>query len=321
MANFHSLRSRHDDANCTVSYPEWDQYNQLAEQLAASQPTARMPSLAHLNFRDYECVYEPSHDTYLLLDALLFDVQQRQHERYRMMKDNSCKELIVCLELGCGTGVPSVFCRTLWYELCSSGGGSSDSGKSNSSSSNNDKNCCGRTTTTTTTTTSTNVQIPFLSIVTDVNPRALRVTRQTFAQAAQNAKNPALAYHQAIQCDLASVLLPQLQHSVSLLLWNPPYVPTPDEDVGCTNNIEAAWAGGALGRRVIDRGLPQLAALLDKIDGVAYLVTVDENRPYEIAHECNKLGLCMRPLFRRRSYNEYLTVQKITWIKDNNNQS
>ena len=48
-----------------------------------------------------------------------------------------------------------------------------------------------------------------------------------------------------------------LNGSVDILLFNPPYVPTESDEV-CGTGIEASWAGGVDGREVIDRFIPLL---------------------------------------------------------------
>ena len=115
---------------------------------------------------------------------------------------------------------------------------------------------------------------------------------------------------ETIQDDLASSLVLEFSRKMDVIIFNPPYVPTPDDEVS-GNGIEASWAGGERGRRVIDRAIPQIAELLSP-HGVCYMITVDDNEPEELSAVFDKLGMLMRPLVRRRAHNEYLSVQKIT---------
>ena len=64
---------------------------------------------------------------------------------------------------------------------------------------------------------------------------------------------------------------------LSAQVFNPPYVPTPDDE-GAAGGIAAAWAGGDRGRRVIDRVLPLVPHLLST-EGQMFMVTVAENDP------------------------------------------
>ena len=268
MAEFHPLRSLNDPFTSL----KWKEFNNDAEELARNQPSAPLPSLDHLCYKDFDEVYEPAEDTYLLLDALRYELFDAKIFVGR-------REPAIALEIGCGTGVPSVFLRNHWAT----------------------DECMDRP--------------PLLSFVTDINPRALEVAKETAKTAP--CKYLQISSIEAVRCDLASAFLPRLQQSVTVLLFNPPYVPTPDDEVGSTG-IEAAWAGGEDGRRVIDRSFGQIAKLLEKPDGVAYLVAVDDNKPQEMAQRFHALGLDMRPLFRRRAHNEFLTIQKVTWTENEN---
>ena len=71
-----------------------------ALQLAKSAPTYPLPSVSHLTYKDYAHVYEPSDDTFLLIDAIYHDVPPSLSASSREDGD-----MVVTVELGCGSGV------------------------------------------------------------------------------------------------------------------------------------------------------------------------------------------------------------------------
>ncbi|KAM8904395.1 methyltransferase N6AMT1 [Spinachia spinachia] len=137
-----------------------------------------------------------------------------------------------------------------------------------------------------------------LFLCTDVNPAAARCTAKT---AARNR-----APLQPVITSLVGGLLPRLSGTVDVLLFNPPYVVTPSEEVGSTG-IEAAWAGGKRGREVTDRFLPAVPQLLSS-KGLFYLVTIAENKPDEIIGLLGDFGLTGETRMSTRAGNERLSV-------------
>lgn len=137
-------------------------------------------------------------------------------------------------------------------------------------------------------------------LCTDVNPTAALCTMET-AQANTVHIDPIIT-------DLVSGLLPRLQGQIDLLLFNPPYVVTPSEEVG-SKGLEAAWAGGRNGREVIDRFLPVVPKLLSS-KGLLYLLVLKENNPDNILEKMRSYGLQGCKVLSRQAGREHLTVLK-----------
>ncbi|NWI93834.1 HEMK2 methyltransferase, partial [Pitta sordida] len=139
-----------------------------------------------------------------------------------------------------------------------------------------------------------------LYLCTDINPMAAYCTQET---ALLNN-----VHLQPVITDLVKGLSPRLHEKVDLLLFNPPYVVTPSEEVK-SHGIEASWAGGKRGREVMDRVFPLVPDLLSP-GGLFYLVTIKENDPDEILETMKKSGLEGTRVLSRQAGQEQLTILK-----------
>ncbi|KAG5353456.1 hypothetical protein C0989_006613 [Termitomyces sp. Mn162] len=127
------------------------------------------PDLSHLSAKDYDHVYEPAEDTFLLLDALEEDEKE--------LKDLHPS---ISLEIGPGSGCVSAFIGKILGP----------------------------------------------SVTLDV-----------------------------INASFASPLTLRLKHAVDIILFNPPYVPTIQEEMSDAQDkcsISGSWAGGTDGMNVTD---------------------------------------------------------------------
>nr|XP_015217206.1 PREDICTED: hemK methyltransferase family member 2 isoform X4 [Lepisosteus oculatus] len=133
---------------------------------------------------------------------------------------------------------------------------------------------------------------------TDVNPAAVLCTMET-ARCNDVSLQPLIT-------DLVEAILPRLRENVDVLLFNPPYVVTPTEEVG-SHSIEASWAGGRRGREVMDRLFPLVPQLLSS-QGLFYLVTVQDNDPEEILQLLGQSGLRGEVCISRQAGREALSI-------------
>ncbi|KIP06943.1 hypothetical protein PHLGIDRAFT_30268 [Phlebiopsis gigantea 11061_1 CR5-6] len=207
------------------------------------------PDLSHLKRADYEHVYEPAEDTFILLDALEEDASALLEAKP-----------LVCLEIGSGSGCVSSFVGSILGSSC-------------------------------------------LCISTDINHHAALATLRTGSQ-----NKTAI---DSVIANLTSPLRTRLRHNIDLLVFNPPYVPTVDEEV-CDaqggRNIEGSWAGGKDGMQVTDMVLDQLDDLLSP-QGRFYLVAVKENDvPGIQGRMLNRYGFQSEVVLQRRAGREHLYV-------------
>jgi hypothetical protein len=150
-------------------------------------------------------------------------------------------------------------------------------------------------------------QLQSIFIGVDINPMATEATLETSKRndvhTLQDVWSPLTLFQvlvEVINTSFLSGLEERLKGKIDVLLFNPPYVPTSDEELEESlkdpNKIDAAaWAGGTDGRRVLDKLLPKVKVVfvvnwcVDVISkeylsprGCFYLVAVHENNPNEI---------------------------------------
>ena len=207
----------------------------------AQNITIKTPQFSHITQEDLNHIYEPSEDSFLLIDALEKDL-----EFLRALHPT------LCLEVGSGSGVVLTALATALGPQCT-------------------------------------------YLATDINPKACQITLET-----ARVNNVVI---NAINTDLTHGIR---RGNIDVLIFNPPYVVTPSEEVG-RGDLEHTWAGGVLGREVMDRLLPVVNEVLAP-QGVFYLVVVRENRPLEVTEGMAKQGFKCETVLRRTTGPEKLSI-------------
>ncbi|MCJ1350989.1 MAG: S-adenosylmethionine-dependent methyltransferase [Icmadophila ericetorum] len=139
----------------------------------------------------------------------------------------------------------------------------------------------------------------------DVNNFACQATTETIQKACKDqTTNKALGHSDILRADLTTAFRPG---TIDVLVFNPPYVPTPDlpsipipipisstihnenaysdsdSDFQTSSHLlSLSYAGGKDGMQVTDRLLAQLPEILKQDRGVAYILLCQQNRPEEV---------------------------------------
>jgi len=142
-----------------------------------------------------------------------------------------------------------------------------------------------------------------LYLCTDINLHACHCTLST---AARNKVSI-----ESVHTSFAAPLHARLKRSVDIILFNPPYVPTLDDEAATaqgTCDIEGSWAGGANGMNVTDLFLERVEELMSP-HARFYLVALRENNIPNIRQKMlEQHGLSSEIVLDRRAGREHLFV-------------
>lgn len=107
-----------------------------------------------------------------------------------------------------------------------------------------------------------------------------------------------------IQGDLTTCLKDFL---IDMIIFNPPYVVTPSEEVTGSDLLAKSWAGGADGREVIDRFLKLVNNSLSR-ESFGYILLLKENKPSEVIGMLKKIDFNCEIVKYRKIRGEELFV-------------
>ncbi|KAI4230326.1 MAG: hypothetical protein L6R36_000137 [Xanthoria steineri] len=229
------------------------------------------PSTSHV---DFDRVYEPTEDSFLLLDTLSSTNEvsflTERFGRRNKGATRSTSPLIV--EIGTGSGVVLAFLTAHAQTLF----GISD----------------------------------ILSLGIDINQSACKASIQTVVKAcgdvtdglrdAPRQEGGTGFLLTAVVGDLTSAIRPG---SADVLIFNPPYVPTSQvptaspadgEKQACldadSDMLSLSYAGGIDGMEVTNRLLEQLPSVLNPDRGIAYILLCKQNKPDEVTQRVRQWG-------------------------------
>ncbi len=223
-------------------------------QSTNKQATQQMDRLAvelnHFKSSDYRNFYEPSDDTWLFTDGLEKDVSfivsmlSSTCTTATTEEEEQRSTLNVSVEVGSGSGYVTTFLMKLLmrHDLCHNA----------------------------------LVMNQMFFFCTDINPHATSATFQTLKH-----NGVPMSHVDVVQTSFTSALMPRNRNKARILLFNPPYVPSEEDELG-HDDCHAAYAGGRDGREVIDEFLPLVKHILTHKNSVCYMIAIEDNKPREL---------------------------------------
>ncbi|XP_076623675.1 hemK methyltransferase 2 [Colletes latitarsis] len=208
--------------------------------------------VTNLSAKDLETVYEPSEDSFLLIDALEAD-----------LKVLKATKPVMCLEIGSGSGVVITALAMAFSDHCQS-----------------------------------------YHLAIDIDSDACKVTRKT---AMLNSVDV-----DVIQMDLLGCIRNNCVFDV--VVFNPPYVVTSDEEILDVKFLFKTWAGGTNGRKVMERVFSRIPTILSDT-GTFYLLVIKENDPEYILRIFKDLNMVGEIVTERKIRGEHLYILRFKKIK------
>lgn len=226
------------------------------------------PDTSHVSF---DRIYEPAEDSFLLLDTLSSTsekefLQQRFNTPPNVSGSTSTCPLIV--EVGTGSGVVLSFVHAHSEIIF----GRSD----------------------------------ILTAGVDINRYACEATQETvkIAEKEQNTQSQSHGFYLGnVVGNLGTCLKGKM---VDVLIFNPPYVPTPDVPLAETSGagdeegkltfegdsklLALSYAGGVDGMEVTDRLIDALPGILSRERGCAYILLCAQNKPEDVKQRIRAFG-------------------------------
>lgn len=231
-----------------------------------------MPDLSHIKTSDYGLVYEPSEDSFLVMETFEHDRQFLSH-----ILPSSPN----ILEVGVGSGILSAYASILLrhsHPLLPSLFPADTAIDSSQDVAN----------------------FKVKSFGVDINPDAVRIANETYQRNGLDGK--------VVLSDLATAVHPELDGKVDVLIFNPPYVPSEREEITHGDMLAKSYAGGDRGREVLDRFIPDIPTLLSP-NGAFYVVVLHPaNELDELSSRLSKMGFIGHTVVARREGIEMLAI-------------